>query len=91
MARLGAYKIPKRKPVEKTPFILNPQEPDDFEENLWLAIEGQWVSMYADAGFEPNEIEEILNRDVKAYIDEMRSWANKVGAETPASERRKLR
>jgi len=72
-------------------FNLRPKSPDDYENNLWVAIEDMYVDMFATAGMTPEEIEEIIQRDVRIYVDEMRQWTLKEVHKQTAPQKRKYR
>ena len=71
MARLGAYKVnDKKKETERPKFrrITDDSVEDDYEHNVWRAIEDIWVEMYATFGMPPEEIRERVTFLVDAYI-----------------------
>ena len=93
MARLGAYKVDKKpKETERPKFriITDDSVEDDYEHNVWRAIEDIWVEMYY-RGMSPQEIKEKLRFLVSAYIQYLEEEAEKDLHKMSAHKRRKLR
>ena len=42
---------------------------DDYEHNVWMAVEDIWVEMYASFDMHPDEIRERIDFMVTAYMD----------------------
>ena len=75
----------------RTPFVSTPKNPDDYQENLWMAVEDIWTEMYATYEMSPPEIRSRINASVKTYVDDMQDYAYKDLHGLSAHKRRKLR
>ena len=93
MARLGAYKVDKKPKETKRPkfrIITDDSVEDDYEHNVWRAIEDIWVEMYYRQ-MSPPEIKDKIRFLVSAYIQFLEESAEKDLHKMSAHKRRKLR
>ena len=93
MARLGAYKVndkPKETARPKYRIITDDSVEDDYEHNVWRAIEDIWVEMYYRQ-MSPPEIKDKIMFQVHAYIQFLEEETEKDLHKMSAHKRRKLR
>ena len=93
MARLGAYKVNDiKKETERPQFrrITDDSVEDDYEHNVWRAIEDIWVEMYYRQ-MSPPEIKDKIMFLVDAYIQFLEQEAEKDLHRMSAEKRRKFR
>jgi len=64
---------------------------DDYEHNVWMAIEDIWVEMYASYGMPPEVIRDKIEFLVDAYIQFIESETAKDLHRMAAHKKRKLR
>ena len=74
-----------------TPYRKTAKTPDDYETNLWLAVEDIWTEMYASYDMNPPEIRTRIIDSVNRHCEEMREYAMKDLHGMSAHKRRKLR
>ena len=74
-----------------TPYRKTAKTPDDYETNLWLAVEDIWTEMYVSYDMNPPEIRSRILEMVQGYCEEMRDYALKDLHGMTAQKRRKLR
>jgi len=78
------------KPLSKYRKITDKSVEDDYEHNVWRAIEDIWVEMYYRQ-MSPPEIKDKIMFLVDAYIQFMESEAEKDLHKMSAEKRRKFR
>ena len=78
------------KPLSKYRKITDKSVEDDYEHNVWRAIEDIWVEMYYRQ-MSPQEIKEKLRFLVSAYIQFLEESAEKDLHKISAHKRRKFR
>jgi len=89
MARMGAYKVDDD-PRPQFRKITDDSVEDDYEHNVWRAVEDIWVEMY----YRQMPVEEIKDKIlflVDAYIQFMESEAQKDLHKMSAHKRRKFK
>ena len=64
---------------------------DDYEHNVWRAVEDMWVEMYAGFGIPPDDINEKIESLVYAYCRFLSEDTQKDLHKMSAHKRRKLR
>ena len=79
-----------KKPLSKYRKITDKSVEDDYEHNVWRAIEDIWVEMYYRQ-MTPPEIKDKIMFLVHAYIQFMESEAEKDLHRMSAEKRRKFR
>jgi len=91
---MGAYKVdePKGNGEPERPFrkITENSVEDDYEHNVWRAVEDIWVKMYYRQ-MNPSEIKERIMFQVDAYIQFLEQEAEKDLHRMSAQKRRKFR
>ena len=89
MARMGAYKVDDSSRPQFRKITDNSVE-DDYEHNVWRAIEDIWVEMYYRQ-MSPPEIRDKIMFQVSAYIQFLEEETEKDLHKMSAHKRRKLR